>query len=253
MRSTDKFSSTPVLDLEADLPTTPRDRLTLTQILIVLGVLGVGSVVVWSVAETKVWNAFLNRVNESFRAQSDATVLAPILAPLGILFFWFVSVAVHEAGHIIAGQLVGFSFTSVTVGLVSIEKTAKGFALRWHRSLPLDGLAFMRIDRLRRLRWRFLVFVAGGPFASLVSGLAVWAVWVWFPTPLHPSISFAIGTLLFCSAVTFVSTMIPFRYSGYDTDGKLLMDLSRSVSRLRYWLAANALTIQAQSGYDLDT
>ncbi|MGK7312515.1 MAG: hypothetical protein ACN0LA_09770 [Candidatus Longimicrobiales bacterium M2_2A_002] len=81
--------------------------------------------------------------------------------------------AVHEAGHLLAGRLVGFRFLLFIVGPLRVAREGDRVQVGWNRSLSLAGWLAATgptPDRLERLRRRTAIMVAGGPLTSLAAG-----------------------------------------------------------------------------------
>lgn len=148
--------------------------------------------------------------------------------------------AVHEAGHLLAGRLVGFRFLLFIAGPVRVAREGGQVRLGWNRNLSLaGGLAATgpTPDRLERLRQRTAVMVAGGPAVSLLAGLAGGALYLSAglhegglsgPAGVLPRLAaiFALGSLAIA-----VVTLFPGRTSGFLTDGSRLLQLLRGGPR----------------------
>jgi hypothetical protein len=97
--------------------------------------------------------------------------LSFLMVLFGFLLINFLVITVHEFGHLIAGWFVGLPFVGVTIGPF-VTKFRSG---KWELKLRprvSGGLAFMGLARIRRVRWRLIVLVAGGPASSLLFGFA---------------------------------------------------------------------------------
>jgi hypothetical protein len=84
---------------------------------------------------------------------------------------WLVA-AVHEAGHLLAGRIVGFRFVLFVVGPLRIERPGNRVRVGWNRDFTLgSGVAVCAPVHTRQLRLRMAATDLGGPIASLVFGL----------------------------------------------------------------------------------
>ena len=92
---------------------------------------------------------------------------ATLLLSLPILML---TVALHELGHVAAGVMVGFHFSSISIGPLSIglQYGKVKFKIR-AQSGPL-GYAGMHIETVSRLRRNLFIFGCGGPLDQ--SGLS---------------------------------------------------------------------------------
>ena len=105
------------------------------------------------------------------------------------------AVIVHEVGHLLAGWMVGFRFSSITIGPMAVRLEYGRLRAGFRRVLPAAGHAGMHIDRIRRLRRRLLRFIAGGPLANLLTA-ALAGSWLASPPPgrlCWPSLSSCSG------------------------------------------------------------
>jgi hypothetical protein len=105
--------------------------------------------------------------------------LAPLSAKLtaigGVLTLTLAVHAVHEAGHLLAGLLVGLPFRSATVGLFTVrrENDGPGWRLVWdvNRSWKrVAGCVEREVPRTPGVRVALTATALGGPLASLVGG-----------------------------------------------------------------------------------
>lgn len=99
-----------------------------------------------------------------------------LIVPVGMLMIGMLSTVVHEMGHLLAGWSVGLRFERVAMGPIVVRR--HGFPIGFRRRVA-SGFAYMSFPDVRRIRCRLLVFVAGGPFASLTSGIAALPIGEW--------------------------------------------------------------------------
>jgi peptidase M50-like protein len=224
MAALESPSPTPILDLTQPLPRSEHDPLSRRDKLLLLG---------FAAALALMWNY-------------------PPLAPLAwILATGFVVTAVHELGHIIAGLCVGFRFRSVEVGPLRIERdSGKWIVTLANRGLG-GGFTRMSLDRLRRVRRRLIVYIAGGLAATfLTGGLALAA---FFLLPLSHN-SGARGVLVwfgFWSVLGGVWYIFVRRVGRHPSDSARLWMLATSREQTRQLLASLALEMRRNSGDDL--
>jgi hypothetical protein len=158
------------------------------------------------------------------------------------------AVVVHEVGHLLAGWIVGFRFSSISLGPLSLKIEYGKLKLRLVRTIPAAGYAGMHIDRVRRLLRRLLVFTVAGPLANLLSAagaallteifLSASRSWLYFPSQIFLGISLIIG----------FSNLVPFRLGMLYTDGARIAMLLSSRPRSRRWICTMALANQSQKG-----
>ncbi|HEV2459029.1 MAG TPA: hypothetical protein VGS80_11770 [Ktedonobacterales bacterium] len=172
----------------------------------------------------------LDLLAEDFRG--NWPLLLAVLGALWALAF-AVNVALHECGHALGGQMVGFWFSALHLGPMAIRRTPRGlrFARSPHRlaggceSYPVTG---------QDLRLREPVYVLLGPVTNLLLG------WLG-ATAAHSSVAGGVAAITLPNAVgcllatmvgqlglvLFVGNVVPTRRDTRWNDGARLLALLR--------------------------
>lgn len=209
-----QISTTPILDLLKPLPKSDQERingrfafpfLTMIAAIVVIG-------------------------NLSFLA-----------VPFGFLLINFLVTAIHELGHVIAGWCVGFRFTGVRIDPFSLKLDSDKWKLKVHTRL-FGGLAFMSLDRICRIRRRLLWITAGGPLASILSGIVAMVAGEFLRARYDSSWATFLGSLGFLSFLIGCISLIPFRAGRHANDGMVLRALLFSKKAAAQVVASHALT-----------
>jgi Zn-dependent protease len=181
-----------------------------------------------------------NKARETGTSAADYVFFAYFLALVMI-------VVVHELGHLLAGWMVGFHFSSITIGPLSLFMEYGRLRLRLRRTMPAGGYAGMQINSVRRLRRRLLVFTVAGPAANLLSAAAVASFLASVPQP-----GFWLSTLgdLFwmMSVIIGVVNLLPFRFGTLYLDGARIWMLLSSRAKSRRWFCLSAIGRQSRTG-----
>jgi hypothetical protein len=186
-----------------------------------------------------------------FSPPQTALVLA-----LGLLLY-MLAIAVHEAGHVLAGRLAGFRLLLFIVGPFRMERSPDGFRYGVNRSIMLaGGLAAMTPAGLHDLRQRALIMVAGGPVLSLMAGAQFLALYQaassWLFRDAAPFASQVAGIALLilggASLVIGAVTLIPGRAGGFYSDGARMLRLMRATEETEREVALIALTGVSMEG-----
>jgi hypothetical protein len=174
----------------------------------------------------------------------------PMLVFFGciLLVFWL-QVAVHEIGHLIAGRLVGLRFESVSVGSLWFVKKQGKLKIQFKRHV-LWGQACMSLDKLRRVRKKLLVFIAGGPIASLACGFFAIAAAKYLDTRVNDTIPAMIDLFAYLSLFTAYIGIFPLRYGIHPNDALMIKMLIRSKVGARHLIASYAVRMQQRRGVD---
>jgi hypothetical protein len=171
-----------------------------------------------------------------------------LLVPLAIVGYYLI-IAIHEGGHLLAGHWVRCGFRYMTVGPILICRDRQGLRVRLVRSpLMAGGLAASVPLDTHRLEQRLAVMLAGGLLASLSFGCFGLALLV-YPQAIdrNPLLSL----LVFVSSVSFAmgaDNAIPRQESGFFTDGARILSLWRGDAIAQRWSAVYGLEGEALSG-----
>jgi hypothetical protein len=165
----------------------------------------------------------------------------------GFLFLpaLYVTVAVHEVGHLLAGRIVGMRPGAIVIGGIAVFKSGRRWLIRFdYRRLFSGGLAKVLPQKGDFRPAAFGWMIAGGPFASLlftaVCGLVEFSygrgVWGW------------IDTLFWITLLTTLAPLIPVSRGTNKSDGARLWILIRRPDRARPWMALWALQTEETRG-----
>jgi Zn-dependent protease len=157
------------------------------------------------------------------------------------------AVILHEMGHLLAGWMVGFRFSSITIGPMAVRLEYGRLRAGFRQVLPASGYAGMHIDRIRRLRRRLLRFIAAGPLVNLLTA-ALAASWLVYAPPR--SIVLAVSLELFwtTSALLAIINLLPLRIGMLYTDGARMLMLRWSLPKARRWISLTAIGNQSRNG-----
>ncbi len=157
----------------------------------------------------------------------------------------FFAIAIHELGHLLAGRIVGFRFSSLQIGPFSLQLEHGKPRVRIDGA-PTAGYTRMRVDGARRLRRRLLIFIVAGPFANLLSAsVIVLLVKFAFPSVGRSWMSVAAFQFTVVSLALGLLNLLPI---GVIRDGARISMLLRSVDSARRWMSIVALDSQRLKG-----
>lgn len=153
---------------------------------------------------------------------------SPLSAILFLGLYYYLAIAVHEAGHGLAARVLGFHLDFLVVGPLQLLNRNHSLQLQINRSLMVaGGLTSVLPTRLQGIRWQLISMIAGGPLASLglaVAGMAL----AGFPllTASHVSLSLV---LVFSgiSLMMGVVNALPLQVGYFQTDGARIWMLLR--------------------------
>jgi hypothetical protein len=203
-------------------------------------------VVVWSMDEFRLISRLMSGIS---------LFEVPWLFISAILLALFAAGAVHEFGHLLAGQWMHFRWQLLVIGPLQFRRGQKRIQATWQwRGSLFDGLTASLPENVRQLRWRMLVFAAGGPLASLLLALVGTAVFFAYRRDLdflresgwlvEVAAITAVASLLF-----FLSSMKPgLYYSGLPADGGRIVTLLQDNALAERWCTLVLLNRADASG-----
>lgn len=163
----------------------------------------------------------------------------------GILFL---AVIIHELGHLFVGWIVGFHFSSIALGPIALGFEYGKLTIRLRRGTGLLGYAGIQVDRVMRLRHRFLLFTIGGPAASLVSAVvAAFLIKYMFPKSWLVPVGAGYAYL---SSLIGMAGFLPL-WPRSRSDGSRMWMLLTSREKTRRLISTLALLHQTKLGIPL--
>jgi hypothetical protein len=200
-----------------------------------VGVLGV-AVFVATAQRVFTFDAWEGRVPEGYSLSSVTLWLMFIAAAAGV-------VVVHEAGHAVAGALVGFRpFRVVVGGGPTLARFPIGSTNVELHAFPFTGgLTEMGTRHPRALWSRHAFAVIGGPLAPVLAAVVLMR---WEPA----TIDLEVMRLSAITVVVYTSIMslVPYRSGGMQSDGMHLVECvtQRPDTHRRLLLAHDALELR---------
>lgn len=208
------LSTTPIFDLERDLPKYQSHFWRALSAGIVLGI---------AVVLILILIAFFAEDTPGL----NNTLFFPAVY-FGILF--------HEVGHIAAGKLAGVSPGGISVGGFLLIKSGRNWIIRFDPKRILGGLAVPLPEQGDFSRGRFAWMVAGGPLASILLTGAFWLAYLRFGDGLADWI----GTMVSGTALS-ITSLFPIKLGGSTSDGARLWQLFKHPERASCWMSVVAL------------
>ena len=172
-----------------------------------------------------------------------------------VLLTLFLTTAIHELGHLLAGKLAGLRFHLLIIGPLRLIRKDGQLHLGWHKSSAIfNGLTGSIPDDNRNLPRRLLIFMLGGPLASLVQLLLAGSLFFRWQTDVYfiNNVAWAvegIALLAVFGAIYFLSSIKPGAYyNGQPADGGRIASLLRGGPAAERWCALAALYGADQRG-----
>ena len=218
-----KVSATPILDLEQDPPAPPRAWVpTVVGVLIGLIVVAIQILGEQSILPSWHWPAF------------NGLLLIPAL---------YISIAVHEIGHLAAGKLLGLDTGGISVGAFRWIKSGENWVFRFDRRTWLGGFYKPLTGAANFEPSRHAWMVAAGPIASVLLAIVCGLI-----AAQSGGGSIWAGTLFWSSASLAMLSAMPFRSGLNRSDGARFWQLLRHPEQARLWMALLDLQTEEAKG-----
>jgi len=177
------------------------------------------------------------------QALSDIAPWALGLITVGSVFL---TLLIHELGHLGAGMIGGMRPVLLVVGPLRVQREGERMRVGLNRSLALaGGLAACVPTDDSNLRRRMAWMIAGGPIASLLLTLAGATL-----VALQSNSTIGLIGLVtaFMSGLICLVTLTPMRSGGFNSDGARLLMLARGGPTVDRYLANLALVSSSFGG-----
>ena len=200
-----------------------------------------------------IWGVLLGLLFAAMLIYDDQHNRRSPAADYMVLFYFAVImgvVVVHEVGHLLAGWIVGFRFSRISIGPLCLKIEHGRLKVEGRGRLTgAAGYAGMHVNSVRRLRRRLLIFTLGGPTANLLS-FAVMIALLDYSAPGAPNNWLALPARLFAqiSLIIGLVNLVPFSVGALFSDGARIAMLFRSRARTRRWMSIAAIGDQNQKG-----
>lgn len=158
-----------------------------------------------------------------------------------------VLIAVHEAGHQLAGALVGYRWKGWIVGPFQVSRETGGGRVRFSLSKTLfSGRAYVfphESDTLKRRAF----FLLGGPLATLLLGVGL-LVYCLHLSGEQQDQALLVLAMIVMSGLFVLSSAVPHSHNGFKSDAARLIELWKDKDRVARDTALMTLVKALQNG-----
>ena len=189
------------------------------------------------------------RVPRPVAASTGAPTLL-LVFPLVVLGY-YVTIAVHEAGHVLAGALAGYRFSLAMAGPFRLVREANRLRLSVEsdRVLHFSGWTFSLPPPRGDWWWRRLLFVAGGPAATLLQvTLGYGLLFALRGKTINFWLENVLSSFTFLGLFILPFTIVPLRFAGVRNDAASLLFHLRGGERLERQRLLHYLVAASVSG-----
>ena len=174
------------------------------------------------------------------------------LIPLLVLLA-FLSIFIHEMGHVLGGLLARFRFIMLIVGPLKVVREGSQLSVGLNRSFQMGGgMALCVPEKKEASAGGLFLYLAGGPLLSLAAGIFSTLVAVALQGAGldvdYPYLSSMLIFSAFFNGGIALITLLPLPTVGYENDGRQLLDVFRGGRRARAKLLLSVLSSEAIRG-----
>jgi Peptidase M50B-like len=161
----------------------------------------------------------------------DDSLLVPAAGVLGVIvvfILWpFLSIFLHELGHVLAAKLVGLRPTHLIVGHPDwadpiVSRRAFGVKIEWW-PIPFGGMTFLETPPTNR--FKAFIVTLGGPISDTLIILTSFSFW----PHAHAFLKIILAIIILSEAENLIYNLIPAScvYEGVRVprDGKVLLQI----------------------------
>jgi hypothetical protein len=146
---------------------------------------------------------------------------------LGFFAEAWIAVLAHELGHLVVGWACGFELVQFAVGRTVLVRQDERWQVKRAKKPGAGGWVAIRPRTLAYLREKYVLFVAGGPVASLLFAVLLFGLFLASPGRPWQLLSPIIGITAMISLQTFLGNSFPAQSRRGMRDGKRILELSR--------------------------
>ncbi|MCF6128056.1 M50 family metallopeptidase [Flavobacterium sp. AS60] len=184
-------------------------------------------------------------------ASSGMSKLSILTLALLFIPIFFIVIAIHEAGHAIAGVWMNFDFKTFIVGPFMWQKEQSKWHFNWNKNVnTAGGLVICMPTGTENLAKRFSVYAAGGPIASLVLTLVAYGSYslLLSSATVVEILRNTLYIMSVLSLIIFITTAFPMRANGFSSDGARVLRLLKGGDTSRFELLILKLITGASAG-----
>jgi hypothetical protein len=176
-----------------------------------------------------------------------------IADPFVFLPLWlaasYIYVTLHETGHVIAGIRNGFRILTFSVWPIAIQRRADSWHFRFVGG-KLRFAGFVAADPVTSadLRRRMIIFVAGGPIATLITAIAATLLLFLWASSWPPWVRGEFELLAFLAWLSFLLGLVPYTGRFAVSDAARIRTLRRDGPESSRLCAIMLLAAASRSG-----
>ena len=147
----------------------------------------------------------------------------------------FLHIAIHEGGHLIAGLMSGYKFSSYRIGNIMWQKEENKIKIRKFSLAGTGGQCIMTPPDIKEGKLPYVLYNFGGSIMNLIAALIGIIVWLLFPE--NSIVVLICGVNIIIGIGYALANGIPLKLGTINNDGRNALDLGKDEEALySFWL-----------------
>ncbi len=163
--------------------------------------------------------------------QNHTTAAALAILVAYVVCAIYITIILHEGGHLVFGVLTGYRFSSFRIGSLMLVKTGGKLKLKRHSVAGTGGQCLLTPPKLENGKIPHVLYNLGGVISNAVFALAF--AGLAFATRGKVYLCTLFVTLAIVNLVLGISNAIPLSTGSLDNDGKNALSLGKNPSAMR--------------------
>ena len=146
-------------------------------------------------------------------------------ALISVLIGYYLTIIIHEGGHLLFGLLSGYKFLSFRVGNLTLVKYEENFKFKKFKIVGTGGQCLMDPPDFNENNFPYIIYNAGGGILNIISSIICFGLYY------VVDIEFLRLSLICFSAfgiITALLNLIPLKIGGINNDGMNIVYLNKS-------------------------
>lgn len=161
----------------------------------------------------------------------------------------FISVNIHEAGHLILGKLNGYKFVSYRVGFLTLNSENGKIKFSIMKNFGYMGLCAMIPQEKEIPRWKHLLYYSGGILFNILFGIAL--IVIKKAAKPQDLLNMSLTMISVFSILLGIVNLIPFFSGNNPSDGKIIWSIIFGNPFSKKLMKVNRLCSQFAAGKPL--
>lgn len=187
---------------------------------------------------------FMAHYAKNWKASDASSITGEGMMVLGLLFLslyvvLFLHLIVHEGGHLIAGLLSGYTFSSFRIGSIMLIKKERKLCIKRHSIAGTGGQCLMSPPDMVDGKIPYVLYNLGGCIANLIVTVICFGIYILYKDV--PIVSVILLEFIVFGLALALTNGIPFQAGMVNNDGYNALSLGKNEEAIRsFWIQMKA-------------